>query len=453
MWVFGKFYVSLQKNHKDKQIPCKDEIDSTIPIQPMSLCENLPTAHHGNMDKLAYTTHFPSAYWLVAILAIIGGCICLRNKDAQSVLLHFMIFFMGIFLSSHQAEQEQKEYMTYSYEELSTLDKTRINLGHIRENLSQKYLVHHIENQEYAIITAMTLGEKETLDHHTKEVFASSGASHVLAISGLHIGILFQIFILVLGGSKKHILFTTPLTLTCIWLYVLLIGLPASATRAALMASIFCFTLITKRDTPPMNSLALTAIIMLFINPNYLSDLSFQLSFLAVLAILLLFKPIYNCLPQCLSTLRIARWAWAMLSVSIAAQIGTAPLIAYTFGTVSCYSVLSSFIAIPATTLILYLCLVFFALAVLPHTLFLQDTVASWLTHLTSLTQQTLAFVGNLPGAYLTDIKINTPQLCLTYMAIVTGCLLIQRLHRYHLHRIRLDSADYKDYTLQEYQM
>lgn len=91
---------------------------------------------------------------------------------------------------------------------------------------------------------------------------------------------------------------------------------------------------------------------MLFISPLYLFELSFQLSFLAVASILLFFTPLYTLLPI---RSRFIRWAWGLLCVSLAAQIGTLPVIIYTFGRISCYSLLTNYIAIPAATLILYL--------------------------------------------------------------------------------------------------
>lgn len=118
------------------------------------------------------------------------------------------------------------------------------------------------------------------------------------------------------------------------------------------MLSAYSLSLAFHRTGLPLNTLASAYIFMLFISPLYLFELSFQLSFLAVASILLFFTPLYTLLPI---RSRFIRWAWGLLCVSLAAQIGTLPVIVYTFGRISCYSLLTNYIAIPAATLILYL--------------------------------------------------------------------------------------------------
>ena len=111
--------------------------------------------------------------------------------------------------------------------------------------------------------------------------------------------------------------------MTAIWAYVFLIALPASAVRAASMISIYCFALLTRRNSTAVSNLTLAAIVMLIIQPLHLFDISFQLSFAAVLSILLLYKPIYSLLPASVTRRKPLGWAWAMVAISVAAQVGT----------------------------------------------------------------------------------------------------------------------------------
>lgn len=136
----------------------------------------------------------------------------------------------------------------------------------------------------------MALGDKSALDSNTRNSYSISGASHILAVSGLHIGIIFQLFIFLLGG-RKYSVYTIILSLISIWTYVFLIGLPASAVRAAIMLSAYSLSLAFHRTGLPLNTLSSAYIFMLFISPLYLFELSFQLSFLAVASILLFSHP------------------------------------------------------------------------------------------------------------------------------------------------------------------
>ena len=115
------------------------------------------------------------------------------------------------------------------------------------------------------------------------------------------------------------------------------------------MLSIYSFCLLALRPDLSLNTLALAYVIMLFLNPFQLFDISFQMSFLAVASILIFYPPLFGLLK---SHGKIIRCLWGLFSVSLAAQIGTLPLIVYYFGRISCYSLLTSFIAIPAATLI-----------------------------------------------------------------------------------------------------
>ena len=241
--------------------------------------------------------------------------------------------------------------------------------------------------------------------------------------------------------------------MTAIWTYVFLIALPASAVRAASMISIYCFALLTRRNSTAVSNLTLAAIVMLIIQPLHLFDISFQLSFAAVLSILLLYKPIYSLLPASVTRHKPLGWAWAMVAVSVAAQVGTTPLVCYYFGNIACYSVLSSFVAIPAATVIIYVSLsLLLSFFLLPGFSLLQGGLAYLLSFTTSTTQHALQLIVMLPGACIEGIKISILQLGLIYIAIIAGCLLIQKLHRCLLHRIHLPSDSHRDCSQQECQ-
>lgn len=392
-------------------------------------------------------------YWMVAaILSLTLACLS-KRRGLQISLIYLCTFCLGGMLTSHDMDQTYETPQVVEYEELSSLDRTILTADSFRQKMEQHLKSLHIKDQDFAVISAMTLGDKQALDQETKETYSISGASHVLAVSGLHIGIIFQMFILMMGGRKRSKV-TIALSLVAIWSYVILIGMPASAIRSAFMISTYSFALLMNRNKLSVNNLAFAYTTMLLIHPLYLYDISFQMSFIAVLSILLFFPPLFSALH---AKRRCSRWIGSLFCVSLAAQIGTMPLIIYYFGRISCYSLLTSFIAIPAATLILYLSaiiLLLTPLSLLPSISFLATPLMQWtsrcLLDITQAMNTALKLTTMLPGASIEGIRINIPQLCLIYTSVVVGYILIQTLHRFHFlgsRRHRLSCR--KDYTLQ----
>lgn len=348
----------------------------------------------------------PPSYWLLIMLAASAFAILVKNELHKSLLILAAFLIAGALLTSMQEKQNRQPATTRSYSHLSALDRTRLKALSLRSELTELIGSQHLASQQQAIITAMTLGEKGSLSKDTRQTFKASGANHILAISGLHIGIIFQLFILLAGGRKRWRLIAVPISVTAIWAYVFLIALPASAVRAASMISIYCFALLTRRNSTAVSNLTLAAIVMLIIQPLHLFDISFQLSFAAVLSILLLYKPIYSLLPASVTRRKPLGWAWAMVAVSVAAQVGTTPLVCYYFGNIACYSVLSSFVAIPAATVIIYVSLsLLLSFFLLPGFSLLQGGLAYLLSLTTSATQHALQLIVMLPGACIEGIN------------------------------------------------
>ena len=190
----------------------------------------------------------PPSYWLLIMLAASAFAILVKNELHKSLLILAAFLLAGALLTSLQEEQNRQPAATRSYSHLSALDRTRLKALSLRSELTERIGSQHLASQQQAIITAMTLGEKGSLSKDTRQTFKASGASHILAISGLHIGIIFQLFILLAGGRKRWRLIAVPISVTAIWAYVFLIALPASAVRAASMISIYCFALLTRRN-------------------------------------------------------------------------------------------------------------------------------------------------------------------------------------------------------------
>lgn len=277
----------------------------------------------------------------------------------QCLNLYLCIFCLGSCITTHHIDHLNAPVQIKAYQSLSSFERTILKAQDFRQQAEQQLHTLHIGEQDFAVIAAMAMGDKSALNQETKEAYSISGTSHILAVSGLHIGIIFQLIILLLGGKRRSKL-TIILSTTIVWAYVIFIGFPASAVRAATMLSIYSMVLLSLRPDPTLNTLALAYIIMVLVNPFNIFDIGFQMSFLAVGSILL-FYPLFFCLLS--SHSNIIRAIWGLFCVSLAAQIGTLPLIVFYFGRISCYSLITSFIAIPAATLILYLCVLLFILS------------------------------------------------------------------------------------------
>ena len=272
------------------------------------------------------------------------------------------------------------------------------------------------DSDAYAVVAAMTLGDKSALTQELRDIYAITGASHILALSGLHLGIIYMLLTLLLGGSR---FFTfSPFhffTLSAIWSFVFLVGMPVSVVRSATMLTVYALLSLGHRDKMSVNTLAFTALLVLIVSPLSLFDIGFQMSYLSVFAILLIVPLSERLFPVgYLMTHRVIRWLWGMVAVSCAAQIGVAPLVAYYFGRLPVYFLLTNFIVIPAATLILWL----------SPLVFLFPSLAYLLLYIVSILNTLLSTIASIPGASIDGLHPTKLQTTMTYVVIVACYLL-----------------------------
>lgn len=293
---------------------------------------------------------------------------------------------------------------------LSHLERTRLYFLKLRHRLLNRYVEAGIGESQLAIVSAMALGDKSALSREQRELYGQSGASHVLALSGLHLSVIYALLSLFTVG-RRFFLATQVLTLLSIWAYVFLVGLSPSVTRAAIMISVYALLALGGRNRMSVNTLAFTAIAMLCWNPYTLYDVGFQLSFLVMLSILI-WKPFYDsqAMRQRLFRHRWLYWLYGVVCVSVAAQIGAAPLIAYYFGRFPVWFLLTNFVAIPATTLILYLAL---ATLLVPWLGTLLSLCVDWLN-------AALTLIVGLPGSCIEWLHPSPLQVVMAYVIILT---------------------------------
>lgn len=281
----------------------------------------------------------------------------------------------------------------------------------LREELVDEY-ADYFQGRTLAVLSALTLGDKTQLDSSTRELFSQGGVSHVLALSGLHLGILFTLYqILVLSLCRRRMLYLTfsLLGVLGLWMFVLLAGSPISLIRAAVMFSVMQLAGCLRRDSLSVNNLALAAFVLLLSNPQTLFDVGFQLSCLSVLFILL-FVPRFP-IPRWVASHRPLRWVYAMFTVSLCAQIGTAPLVAHYFQVFPLYALLVNLVVVPMAYLVLSGALLFFLLP------FLRGLVAAVLDYTLTAMEVVLQQVASWPAA-VCKIYLDEWQVLLLYVLI-----------------------------------
>lgn len=193
----------------------------------------------------------------------------------------------------------------------------------------------HLPEAEQALCNAMTAGDRSGFPPALRAAYARSGAAHLLAVSGLHTGIVFLLANLLLRRLallRRGHLWRNAAVVALIWLYAAVAGFPPSAVRAALMFSMLQAAAASSSEYSGMNALAAAAFLMLAVRPQALFDLSFQLSFLAVAGVIAWGIPLVR---LCRTRRRIPDLLVATLAIGLTASLATAPLIARTFGEVS----------------------------------------------------------------------------------------------------------------------
>ncbi len=284
---------------------------------------------------------------------------------------------------------------------------------------------------EGGIVKAMVLGDKFAVPDDLREDFARAGLSHLMAISGMHIGILVAIlfwFLLFLGLHRQKAFYATTALLI---FYVVLIGFPASAVRASIMAFLLLLSLHLGRLNRIVNALALAAVVMLLINPFLLrDDIGFQLSFLAVLGIVY-FYPLFSFyLEKFLRApeSRIIKGIISVFSLTLAAQVLTLPLIAYNFSQVSLVSPLTNILVL--WTLPFLLSAVLLALAL---SLFLPGFAFYFFLPAYFFLRYILAIVNYFATRTWTYLSLDNPGLTwlgLYYLVVILIYFLLAKYKR-----------------------
>ena len=373
-----------------------------------------------------------------------GRCLIYFRKDDNSVKLIpgdrvvFISGFSEIPFNGNPYEFNYKKYMhrhrvfkqifleTESWEKIGENKGSPLLLAGVKmqNHLFQKYREYGMKDDVLEVAGALTLGLREKLGDEIKQSYRVSGAVHILAISGLHVGILYVVLFYSLSFLKKtrYGKIVMVLVILCaLWFFALLTGLSPSVLRASTMFSFVLIGQSLRRHSNVYNSLAISAFILLFINPSLIYNVGFQLSYCAVLGIVILQPRLHNLMR---SRFWLVDKISGLVAVSIAAQLATFPLSLYYFHQFPVYFWLTNIIVIPLTTLILYFGFLFFLFSVQPLVAGFIGKVQALLISGMNVSVET---IRELPLSIIDGINISEAESIILYCIVIFTSLLFIR--------------------------
>ena len=317
--------------------------------------------------------------------------------------------------------QNQIYYLGYIREQqwAKTKPLYHISLKNYAFKLQQKTIEYFqkmgFQSQSLGVASALLIGDRNHIQPNTKKAFSSAGTMHILAVSGLHVGIIYLLFAQLLKfiRGKWATIIKTFLLLSVLWSYAMITGLSPSVVRAAAMFSFFVIGKAINRHAEVLNIVCVSLALLLIIDPSLLFSVGFQLSYSAVIAIVIVYPWIYK-------RLIFKNWildkVWSISCVSICAQIGTLPLVIFYFHQFPNYFLFSNLLVIPLVPLLIIsglLALLFFYIPILNNWTgylfqFLVDTLI-----------QIVKFFDNLPYNVTSGIYPDLWDVFIIYLIVV----------------------------------
>ena len=260
--------------------------------------------------------------------------------DYQKYLGRKQIYFQGYAPNSFQVAE--KENLTLS-------EKIKQKRLEVLQNIDQAKLSEKSKEFTKGII----LADRTEMDRETVEDFSKSGLVHILAISGSHMAIIFWLILLLLKPIFPANFRNVPIVISLIfiWLFAIFIDFGSSVIRSCIMISAYYFYVLLQRKPDLLHAMAISGLAILIFDTNQLFDVGFQLSFIAVFGIFWLNEPILKYLPKPKNTVQ--NFLVNVVSISIAAQVATLPLVIYYFHQYSLISVIANLVVIPFSEVII----------------------------------------------------------------------------------------------------
>lgn len=299
-----------------------------------------------------------------------------------------------------------------------------------RDHINSKLKLYNFKSDELAIINALLLGQRQDISEEVYSSYTNAGAIHILAVSGLHVGIILLILSFVLKPIERYRhgkLIKTILLVLILWGFALIAGLSASVTRAVTMFSVVAIAINLKRPTNIYNTLAISMFIILLFKPLFLFDVGFQLSYLAVFAIVTIDPYLYNLWQP-------KNWLldkyWHTLTITISAQFGIIPISLYYFHQFPGLFFISNLVIIPLLGLILGFGILVILLAIINM---LPLFIASIFGNTISLMNNFVSWISKQEAFLFKEIPFNILYVLASYLLIIFGMSFIIKRRKIYL--------------------
>lgn len=283
----------------------------------------------------------------------------------------------------------------------------------IRQKIIGMYRDRGITDERLPLVAAITLGQKSMLDQEQKQIFIKAGIMHIMAVSGLHAGIIsLFVFNILFFMKRKLSPLRTVITVLFLWFFAFITGLTPSVLRATLMFSFLHSGKLMKRNVNNLNSVLASAFILILIRPSVIFDAGFLLSYSAVTFIICFYRDFY--LKFCLKT-RIGDKIWQTAAITIVAQAGTLPLTITLFNRFPTWFILTNIVIVPLSSILIIVgCLI-----PLTYPLrFISQPLASLLNHLTWLTELLTEKAAGLPLSTIENIGMQSIESFFLFLVI-----------------------------------
>jgi len=304
------------------------------------------------------------------------------------------------------------------------------DIKYIAKTISDKLLnifeTLGLKGDNLALISAMTIGTRSQLDKDIETDFRYAGVSHILSVSGLHVGVIYgilQVIFFFMGNYPTSKKIRQIIIVLLLWIYAFVTGLSASVNRSAMMFSLISLGVCLEKRGTTLNIVVLSAFILLIINPLLLYDVGFQLSYAAVTGIVVLYPALRNHFDTRNKVLKYIR---DLILISIVAQISTSPIAIYYFKQFPNYFLLGNLVAVPVSGVMIMLSVASLIFSFVP---ILNQVLVTALNFVTDIFITFTTFMGDLPYAVTDNINMNLYQVLVLYMIVfmASGLFLFKR--------------------------
>jgi len=391
-----------------------------------------------------YSDFYNSIFTLIPLIfTLIAAIVSAVKYSSKNGKLYFALsatifcIILGFALENRSISKANKQYGERWTYELYKHNPYEIECAKdIQHKLHTAYHKHGLSGDAGSLVEAMTIGWKSELSKKTKNVFSRSGLSHVLALSGMHVSIIYVILQILLLGKITNLkwrLIANIITIIALWTFAFIAGMQPSLVRAVIMCSMMIIASCMGRKALSLNTLSFAAGIMLITEPLLLYHVGFQLSYAAVLGICVLGVPLCSRIndkefipgKSILQKIRerISESFISIVVISIACNIFTIPIVAYTFHQIPLLSVISNLMTTCLVTILMALAALWWLFIWCNP---IHDILTSWLMSCSELINTIAEHISSLPIAVFT-CRPTVMEVIMMYVIILFGTIFIRQ--------------------------